>query len=102
MEISKKSFLIEKNRFLVKLRHFYNTYLNIVKNFFSREKDFFCDSAGWTPFKGGNIPETPWYTEYTTLHTLSERSIANNPLPFTGASTLLSHQIHFPPVMGGK
>ena len=41
-------------------------------------------------------------TEYTTLHTLAVSSIANNSLSFTGASTLLSHQIYFPPtVMGG-
>ena len=33
-KIVKKSFLIKKNRFLVNLRHFYNTYLNIVKNNF--------------------------------------------------------------------
>ena len=40
LKISKKSFLIEKNSFLVNLRHFYNIYLNIVKNSFSIQKFF--------------------------------------------------------------
>ena len=53
----KKSFLIKKNRFLVNLRHFYNTYLNIVKKYFSSQFffggpiKFYCDSAGWSCFK---------------------------------------------------
>ena len=63
----KKSFFIKKNRFLVNLRHFYNTYLNIVKKYFSPQITFFlgkknviCDSAGWSCFKSRPGPKSPW------------------------------------------